>query len=93
MMGAISGQYYVYIMTNQRNTVLYTDMTNDLKCRTYGHRTGRGSGNCVDLPRKNWATYFTYMVQCVERQEEWPEGGTLSVAYKDLPLGGGNDGD
>jgi predicted GIY-YIG superfamily endonuclease len=37
-------QYYVYIMTNKHNTVLYTGMTGDLKRRAYEHRTGRGGG-------------------------------------------------
>jgi len=37
-------QYYVYIMTNKYNRVLYTGMTNDLKRRAYEHRTGRGGG-------------------------------------------------
>lgn len=30
--------YYVYILSNKTNTVLYTGVTNDLKKRTYQHR-------------------------------------------------------
>ena len=35
--------YYVYIMTNKNNTVLYTGMTNNLYQRVMEHRSGEGS--------------------------------------------------
>jgi putative endonuclease len=34
----VSKQYYVYIMTNTGNNVLYTGVTNDLKRRVYEHK-------------------------------------------------------
>lgn len=36
-------QYCVYILTNARNTVLYTGVTNELQRRVVEHRSGEGS--------------------------------------------------
>ncbi|RMD61572.1 GIY-YIG nuclease family protein [Candidatus Parcubacteria bacterium] len=36
-------QYFVYIMTNTHNTVLYTGVTNDIHRRILEHRSGKGS--------------------------------------------------
>ena len=34
--------YFVYIMTNRYNTVLYTGVTNDVRRRAWEHRNGQG---------------------------------------------------
>lgn len=39
----MSKEYFVYIMTNKYNTVLYTGVTNDLARRVWQHKEGFGS--------------------------------------------------
>ena len=57
-------QYYVYIMTNRTNTVLYTGVTNDLKTRVYEHKEKMANG----FTRKYNATKLVYYEVCEEAQ-------------------------
>ena len=40
----MNGEYYVYILTNWNNCVLYIGVTNNLERRLYEHRNGLNDG-------------------------------------------------
>src|SRR5512138_3347855 len=50
--------YYVYILTNQQRTVLYTGVTNDLKQRIQEHYSQQGQKTC--FTGKYHAYYLLY---------------------------------
>lgn len=52
-------QYYIYIMTNRHNTVLYTGVTNDIKKRTYQHKNKLYKG-FTQKYNINKLVYFEY---------------------------------
>lgn len=53
-------QYYVYMMTNENNTVLYIGVTNDFKRRVFEHKSGNGSV----FTKKYRATKLVYYEPC-----------------------------
>ncbi len=49
-------QYYVYILTNDRKSALYTGITNDLKKRVYQHKEKMAEG----FPKRYNTTTLVY---------------------------------
>jgi putative endonuclease len=60
----MADQYYVYIMTNKRNTVLYIGVTNDLTRRVYEHKDKMADG----FTKKYNITKLVYYEVCEEIQ-------------------------
>lgn len=66
--------YYVYITTNPRKTVLYTGLTNDLKTRMGQHYANRGQEDtfagryyCYNLI---YFEHFEDIEQAIDREKE-----------------------
>ena len=51
-------QYYVYILTNKHNTVLYTGVTNDLRKRVYEHKNHLDKGSFTAQYNVEKLVYF-----------------------------------
>ncbi|KPK64139.1 hypothetical protein AMJ83_03855 [candidate division WOR_3 bacterium SM23_42] len=50
-------QYYVYIITNKKNNVLYTGVTKDLRKKVYEHKNNLVSG-CTKSYNINKLVYY-----------------------------------
>jgi len=70
-------QYYIYIMTNKGNTVLYTGVTNDLKRRAYEHKQKlvEGFTKRYDITKLIYYEPF-YDAEDAIRREEQIKGGS-----------------
>ena len=64
--------YYVYIMTNKNNTVLYTGVTNDLKRRVYEHKNKlvRGFTKKYNITKLVYYEAFTDPENAVRREKQ-----------------------
>ena len=71
------GRAFVYMMTNRRNGVLYTGVTNDLQRRAYEHREGVIAGFTKRHGLKNLVWFEAYddiriAIQRERTMKHWP---------------------
>ena len=65
-------QYFVYIMTNTKNSVLYTGVTSDLKKRVYEHRNKliEGFTKTYNITKLVYFEMFTEPLQAITREKQ-----------------------
>lgn len=65
-------EYYIYLMTNQQNTTLYTGITNNLYRRVDQHRSGKGSKftEKYHLTKLVYFEVFDYIHDALAREKQ-----------------------
>lgn len=65
--------FYVYILTNQRKTVLYTGVTNNLHKRLFQHSTKQNTNSFTARYNVEFLVYYEkygWIQQAIEREKE-----------------------
>ena len=64
--------YYVYILTNQNNTVLYTGVTNDLERRCYEHKQKliKGFSQKYNVDKLIYFEKFDFIDLAISREKQ-----------------------
>lgn len=72
----IQDQYFVYIITNKNNTVLYTGLTGNLKKRTYEHRNKLivGFTTRYNLTKLVYYEVFSDSIAAISREKKIKAG-------------------
>ena len=70
-------RFYVYIMTNKANTVLYTGITNDIRKRVYEHKQKlvEGFTKKYDVAKLVYYEAFEDCTSAIRREKQiksWP---------------------
>ncbi|MDP3025268.1 MAG: excinuclease ABC subunit C [candidate division Zixibacteria bacterium RBG_16_43_9] len=88
-------QYYVYLMTNKNNTVIYTGVTSDLKKRVYEHRLKfvKGFTKRYNIEKLIYYEIFDDPYNAISREKQIKAGSrqkkinlinAMNKAWKDL---------
>jgi putative endonuclease len=72
----VSREYYIYILTNTYNTVLYTGMTNNLLRRVFEHKAGKGGFTSKYNVNKLVYYEITHNVQAAIAREKQIKAGS-----------------
>jgi putative endonuclease len=99
---AMNNQFYVYILTNKGNTVLYVGVTNNLKRRVYEHKTHLNSGftDKYNICKLIWYDCFLTPDNAILREKQlkkwnrtWKERiiNEMNPEWKDLSMDWYND--
>ena len=72
----LENRYYVYILTNRYNTVIYTGVTNDLNKRVIEHRKKTGSKFTAKYNVQKLVYYecFLYVTDVIAREKQIKAG-------------------
>ena len=64
--------YYVYILTNKTETVLYTGVTNNLIRRCHEHKTklNKGFASKYNVDKLVYFENFDYILQAIKREKQ-----------------------
>ena len=83
--------YYVYILTNKNNTVLYTGVTNDLVRRIYEHKSHLDKNSFTAKYKVEKLIYFeetTDVQSAIEREKQiksWKRIQKIMLIQKSNP--------
>jgi len=71
-----SKYYAIYILTNDRNTVLYTGVTGNLKARIFHHKnkTVSSFSSKYNLSKLVYYEFFEDVIKAIEREKQIKAG-------------------
>ena len=84
-------QYYVYILTNQNHTVLYTGVTKDLIRRVYEHKNHADPNSFTAKYKVHKLVYFeetSHINAAIEREKQiksWKRERKISLIMESNP--------
>ena len=83
-------QYYVYIITNKKDGVLYIGVTNDLERRMFEHKNKliKGFSSKYNLDKLVYLEVYQYVEDAIKREKnmkKWKREWKINLILEDNP--------